>query len=57
MKIKIKFEPRDIWIGVYWTTNFLWTRKESVKTVKIYICIIPCLPIILYGTYTTNNQS
>lgn len=35
--VKIKWEPRDIWIGVF---------NDMRVTDRIYICIIPCLPII-----------
>lgn len=34
MKVHILFEPRDLWIGVY------WDRQRG-----IYLCIIPCFPI------------
>lgn len=35
--MKIKFEPRDLWIGVY-----VDTRGR-----KLYLCVLPCIPIIL----------
>jgi hypothetical protein len=44
---KIKFEPRDLWIGVYWNYKNKghaygkWQREFSV-----YICFCPTLPII-----------
>lgn len=41
MKIELKFEPRDIWIGVYWTI----TSTVSGDVLHIYICIVPLLPI------------
>lgn len=31
------FEPRDIWIGVY------WNREEDYS--EVYVCILPMLPI------------
>lgn len=37
MKLRVKFEPRDIWIGA-----FVDTEKR-----KLYVCVVPCLPIIL----------
>lgn len=56
MKIRIKFEPRDLWIGVYWT--FLWTRtfSRTYNVLKIYICIIPMFPILL-AINTTNKPN
>lgn len=37
--VRILFEPRDIWVGVYW-------KREHLLT-WIYVCIIPMLPIRL----------
>lgn len=37
--ISIKFEPRDLWIGVFWTFD---------DCLKIYICIVPTLPIRIF---------
>ena len=39
---KIKFEPRDIWIGVYW--NKVHTIAK-IFWLDLYICVIPLLPI------------
>lgn len=54
MKIKVKFEPRDLWVGVFWDIEeFSWPHAPSkeysggYKILKIYICIIPCFPIII----------
>ena len=38
VKIKIKFEKRDCWMGVFW--NQTWAEN------KLYVCLIPCFPII-----------
>lgn len=60
MRMKLKFEPRDLWFGVHWKADTL-CKVERVPTAKhgpwiitsrqrvyyVYICIIPTLPIIL----------
>ncbi len=37
MKAKLKFEPRDLWIGVYW--------DRSPVRLDVYICVVPCFPL------------
>jgi hypothetical protein len=44
-KTEIKFEPKDLWIGLYWTINGLPFGKMVVY--KFYFCIIPMFPIII----------
>lgn len=42
----LEFEPRDLWIGIYWDINH---SKEHTtygfRYLHIYICIIPCFPL------------
>lgn len=38
-KIGISFEPRDIWVGVFWT--------KTLFDIRIFVCIVPCIPIYL----------
>jgi len=62
MKIQLKFEKRDCWVGVYWNSswsvlgygnrppNFYKKTKKGRwgrEFLKIYICLIPCFPIII----------
>jgi len=44
IKIGVRFEPRDLWIGVY------WNRFECAggKYLDVYICLIPMFPICLH---------
>lgn len=62
--IRIKFEPRDLWLGVYWnvekftqaivTASGTWQKTVTIgggtvvnhRTLKVYVCLIPCVPII-----------
>lgn len=44
--MKIKFEPRDWWIGVYWDKNGRVTTIDNDWDIyHVYVCIIPCFPI------------
>jgi hypothetical protein len=37
LRVEIKFEPRDLWVGVFFDTD-----KD-----KLYVCAIPCFPVIV----------
>ena len=39
MKARLLFEPRDIWIGVF------WDRRPG--GLHVYICVVPCAPLLL----------
>lgn len=43
----IKFEPRDLWIGIFWDRAGRITSLDSDRQqYHVYICIVPCFPII-----------
>jgi hypothetical protein len=42
--VRAFFEPRDVWIGVYWT----WAEAgPDGRDFRVYVCILPCLPILV----------
>jgi hypothetical protein len=37
MKAQIQFEPRDLWVGLFWRqTDLCW---------HFYLCLVPVLPL------------
>ncbi len=44
MSIGIHFEPKDIWVGVFWDVIPL---PDYTEEVFVYICLLPCLPICI----------
>lgn len=47
MSWRIYFEPRDIWVGVYWTTRWETDNPHdgAERWLDVYICVLPCLPV------------
>jgi hypothetical protein len=43
--LELIFEPRDLWLGVYWTTTDGALTGE--RWAMVYVCIVPCLPLRL----------
>ena len=41
--IRIEFQPRDLWIGLYW--NSAISGALTTRMVDVYICVLPMLPI------------
>lgn len=47
--LHIKFEPRDLWIGVFWDT-YHSEHVGGLHLLDVYVCIVPMLPIRLTWT-------
>jgi hypothetical protein len=52
-KIKIKFEPRDLWIGVFWDIKDPRGRCKQMKghlfwkITHFYVTIVPMFPLFV----------
>lgn len=43
----IKFEPRDLWIGIFWKrVARLTTLRTDRNIYEVYVCIVPMFPIL-----------
>jgi hypothetical protein len=48
VSVRVLWEPRDLWIGIYWT--------RSAQRLLIYVCVLPCLPILFsFGVSPTSE--
>lgn len=45
ISVSLLFEKRDLWVGVYWDKNSMYSSHPLVMS--IYVCIIPTLPICI----------
>lgn len=48
-EINIKFEPRDMWVGIHWNKFHFYDHwgDPNRHGLKIYICIVPMFPIVI----------
>jgi hypothetical protein len=51
MKIEFYFEPRDLWIGVYWDRKSLGCGEW----LHVYVCLVPTLCIHWWGRLDDDN--
>ena len=51
------FEPRDIWIGVFW--DYEWCGYRDSRTWRIYTCLVPCVVFtaLRKSSYTLHQGS
>ena len=43
IKAQFQWEPRDLWIGIFWRINREMTPPFC--TLHIYVCILPMMPL------------
>jgi hypothetical protein len=48
--VALLWEPRDLWVGVYWDKDASASFYDPSCTIlereyRVYVCLIPCLPI------------
>jgi hypothetical protein len=55
MKVKIKFVIQDMWIGLYWKHHREISHLRTYHAYAVYVCVLPCLHIIISWTTTTKN--
>ena len=41
LSVKLLWEPRDLWVGIYWT-------RDGADHLFVYVCVLPALPIRLH---------
>lgn len=46
-RVRILWEPRDLWIGVYWDRPRPLDMGYGfmLRCLHIYVCLVPCLPV------------
>ena len=58
MDIELKFEPRDIWVGLYWNWKEYHPKYEHqfyYEVLHFYICIVPMFPIIIQTDFVKKK--
>jgi hypothetical protein len=45
--MQIKYEPRDLWVGIFWDRAGRTTTLETDRQhYRVYVCLVPCFPVI-----------
>lgn len=46
-KVRLEFKLADMWVGAFWRRGRYFNDETglTVKTLEIWICLLPCLPI------------
>lgn len=58
---KLLFEPRDLWVGIYWNRQSTLVFERDFKYGSeiiiwdVYICLVPMLPLRLMWRRWTPN--
>lgn len=47
LAVRLLFEPRDLWIGVYWTYEKFQNPSYWPRMFTLYLGVLPTLPIQL----------
>ncbi len=60
MSVRIVFEPKDLWVGIY---NHGFYLDGGTGRRRVYICLIPMLPLVIdwqvspLGAYNPQESS
>lgn len=60
IKVRVVFEPRDLWIGAYWDCAPVYWRREDlifVDRYRVFICLVPMFPILITWNRPNTEKS
>lgn len=50
MKVRLEFNPRDLWIGAYW-------KRSEGGGLDVWVCLVPALPLHFSRPRVTCDES
>jgi hypothetical protein len=51
-RVRVQFEPRDLWLGLYWKRERLRGYLPPLWT--FFICLVPMFPIVVQFRRSAN---
>lgn len=52
VKVQLQFEPRDLWVGIFWQVRKPPDLPAPYRILHVYICVIPMLPLHITALLT-----
>lgn len=52
-QLSLEFKAQDMWLGAYWKLTEETLDFALVRTLDVWVCLLPCLPVHLQLDLTT----
>jgi len=51
ISVRVRFELRDLWVGLYWDTSRVQCRSAGgwfvSRELRLFFCLLPTLPLLV----------
>lgn len=47
IKVRLRFVPQDLWVGIFWRRQHLMANRHTIRRTEVFVCFVPCFPIVI----------